>query len=386
MYEAVVFFDDGNISKEMRFSEFEAVLDGYVGMPELSDSSAECCYLLINKDLSVGSAVFFLLSFDTKGMPDTSWDIPIEMMAKDAEAGRYGIGLVTRSNCPVPQYANQLWEPDSDVVVGQLVSAIQRNKLAFKAEKPVDNIPTINEQVEDYTGNALDLDAYSQDVEKRVERLKEAYKKRLHSFENHRKQEVEHLVALLNNERNAHHERKSEVDKLQEELSAHLDSAQEEITGQQKSLDRMASEKSDLELIIANQKTDIIDLQAQISELNNQVSEIAVIEERFLHEKESMVSKLVEKLTELDIVFVAYSPGAGHMSLDAIKLMDYLEQPVKYAAEKCHVTEEQYRLWQAHFNNPVCDECGDKITKVVKPDEFQRGMDNHCFKHKKPVN
>ena len=34
--EAVVFFEDGAVSKEMTYSEFEAILDGVVGMDDFA--------------------------------------------------------------------------------------------------------------------------------------------------------------------------------------------------------------------------------------------------------------------------------------------------------------------------------------------------------------
>ena len=34
--EAIVFFEDGGVSKEMTYSEFEAILDGVVGMDDFA--------------------------------------------------------------------------------------------------------------------------------------------------------------------------------------------------------------------------------------------------------------------------------------------------------------------------------------------------------------
>lgn len=409
MYEAVVFFDDGKISKEMRFSEFEAVLDGYVGIPELSQQNAQCCYLQLNKDLSIRAAVFFILSFHEKGMPDPNWDIPIEMMARDVAGDTRqeikGICRISRANSPIERYTDSLWEPLSDDVYEQLYLAVQRNKLAFNVQKPIDDIPTVNEKIDVAVEDGSVLSVNSQEaIEKRVDRLKAAYKKKLHVFEERRKLDVEHL---LQKERNAHHasveklmamidklavensnlkentsEHKSEVDLLQTELANHLNSAQVEIAGQQKSLDKLELEKSSLEAVIAKQKTDIIDLQEQIAELSQTVSDIPAIEQNYQKEKETIISTLIDKLTEQDIVFVAYSSGAGHMSLAANKLLDFLDHPIKYAAEKCNVSEAQYILWNAHFKSPVCDECGQKISKVTKPSEFQDGINNRCIRHK----
>ena len=61
MVEAVMFFADQKISKQMLYPEFEAVLDGVVNIPEFTDQQMHAAYVLINPRLLVRSLVFFYI-------------------------------------------------------------------------------------------------------------------------------------------------------------------------------------------------------------------------------------------------------------------------------------------------------------------------------------
>ena len=50
--EAVVFFNERGICKQMLYSEFEAILDGVVGLPEFADCQMRLTYLMITPRLS----------------------------------------------------------------------------------------------------------------------------------------------------------------------------------------------------------------------------------------------------------------------------------------------------------------------------------------------
>lgn len=51
MAEAVLFFNDSGVCKEMLYPEFEALLDGLVRMPEYADRQMHLAYVLINPRL-----------------------------------------------------------------------------------------------------------------------------------------------------------------------------------------------------------------------------------------------------------------------------------------------------------------------------------------------
>jgi hypothetical protein len=70
--EAVVFFSEDVISRELLYPEFEAILDGFIPVPDFKGTSAKAVYLVVNSNLCVTAAVFFLLDFDGKGMVATA--------------------------------------------------------------------------------------------------------------------------------------------------------------------------------------------------------------------------------------------------------------------------------------------------------------------------
>ena len=51
--EAILFFDHRGISKSMLYADFEAILDGMVGVPEFADKEVRGAYCLVNGQLRV---------------------------------------------------------------------------------------------------------------------------------------------------------------------------------------------------------------------------------------------------------------------------------------------------------------------------------------------
>lgn len=91
---------------------------------------------------------------------------------------------------------------------------------------------------------------------------------------------------------------------------------------------------------------------------------------------------LFERMEKLELVFVAYHPGAGHISLPARQLQDYLEKPMAFAAQKCGVTLEHYKSWLLHYDTTECEECGIPVKRIDTPSDFQPGIHNRCSKHR----
>ena len=84
LIEAVFFFGRKGITKEMRYTEFEAVLDGVVGMTGLTSREVQAAYLKITPSLEVHSVVLFLIEFDDRGFADQDWNIPLRHLADTA--------------------------------------------------------------------------------------------------------------------------------------------------------------------------------------------------------------------------------------------------------------------------------------------------------------
>ena len=96
--EAVMFFDNGCICKEMMYTEFEAILDGIVGIDEFAGDTIKAAYVLINGHHKVEQAVLFTIAFDRQGYASKSWNLPLRHLAETAGAGpNLGAGSIRLS-------------------------------------------------------------------------------------------------------------------------------------------------------------------------------------------------------------------------------------------------------------------------------------------------
>lgn len=141
MVEAVMFFNEQGVCKQMLYPEFEALLDGVVNMPEFADRQMRMVYVVINPRLLVKAAVFFYLDFDEDGRPDSGWNIPLQSLADRAgrgpDLGAGPIRLACRSQCSVSWHQMHLWDPglspgQNDLV--RLRDAVKRNQLGLLIE------------------------------------------------------------------------------------------------------------------------------------------------------------------------------------------------------------------------------------------------------------
>lgn len=153
-YAAVFFCEKGKITREMLFTEFEAILDSFVPLQEYAGQEIKAIYVQISPQLKVVAAVYFLIGFDGAGNADKRWNLPLEQLADQGEAGpNLGAGpirLTCRSQCSVAWYTQSLWDPDmasepNDFVI--LRDVVKRNKLGFQksaqAEEAIEmEIPT----------------------------------------------------------------------------------------------------------------------------------------------------------------------------------------------------------------------------------------------------
>lgn len=66
--EAILFFDDLKIVKEMTFLEFQAILDSYVPLHDMANRTMGAAYVRINVEYHVTAAVFFVLILIVKAL------------------------------------------------------------------------------------------------------------------------------------------------------------------------------------------------------------------------------------------------------------------------------------------------------------------------------
>ena len=136
--EAVMFFAERGICKEMLFPEFEALLDGLVASPEFADETVEAAFVQINSRLQVRAAVFFTLDFDLDGYVNRLWNMPLRQLAEKAERGPDMGGGPIRLVClgynKQPNYRPLLWKPGQRAGTNDLAlikDAVKRNTLGI---------------------------------------------------------------------------------------------------------------------------------------------------------------------------------------------------------------------------------------------------------------
>jgi len=149
----------------------------------------------------------------------------------------------------------------------------------------------------------------------------------------------------------------------------------------------LEKQKLEAELVIIKEQLDRRDIESVYREereeqLRSELDELKGLVEAA--ERESMMTKL----KELEVVFVAYHAGAGHVTIPFSDIYRYVDSPIGYAAAKCYVTKEVYSKWLEHQENPVCcyqdgggNLCGETVESVGNPGEFELGLSDRCKKH-----
>ena len=99
--------------------------------------------------------------------------------------------------------------------------------------------------------------------------------------------------------------------------------------------------------------------------------------------------KFLERLERLGVSFIAFHPGAGHISIPLVSMPEYMDDPIGYAADKCLVSIDHYKIWLGHYERPTCKQsltkdksCDCKVARIDVPSQFVIGDSDRCDKHK----
>lgn len=415
MVEAVMFFSEGGIAKEMLLPEFEAVLDGVVNLPELADQQIRLAHVLINSRLQVQTCVFFYLDFDESGAADPGWNLPLRRLADRGEAGPdLGAGpirLVCRSQCPVPWHQMHLWDPEpNDLLL--LRDAIRRNQLGLLREEELPSHTARSLMKEDARRVASDLD-----VEQRLKTARLIKRQRQH-IQALNRQHSEALAKLQLAAEEREKRSQAEIRQLRAalcELQGGSASLEEQLQEKAESLEQARAELARLAELEVSRHNELeavservqgemeariaglqrrLDLRnAELSALNDQKARMQEELDRLRGELERQATQGVEQvlgqLAQQGMVFVVYHPGAGHLTIPLQDIARYLENPMAYVAAKCFVGEEQYRQWLSHFQQPACEavlpsggRCALPIDRIDSPARFVSGESNCCSRHR----
>ncbi|WP_089169894.1 hypothetical protein [Azotobacter chroococcum] len=419
MVEAVMFFNEHGVCREMLLPEFEAVLDGVVGLPDLADQQVRLAYVLISPRLAVRAAVFFHLDFDEDGAADPSWNIPLRQLSEragpGADLGAGPIRLVCRSQCSVPWHQMHLWDPEPQDLLS-LRDAARRNQLGLLSEEEgmatagglTPSLPATRSRGVAANARALPGKDWNDEQRRKTARL--IKRQRLHIRDLNRyqeealgrlKQAAERQAGALQAEVQQLREQLRRQQALNASLEAQRQALSESLARAEAEVARLLAEQMRERGVQADEQLRTEQtLQSRVGELETELAARAERERqgqeeilRLQHEHAQLaargVEQALERLAGLGLTFVVYHPGAGHLTIPLQDIARYQENPMAYAAGKCSVSEERYRQWLDHFQQPLCEaelpggrRCALPIDRVDSPQRFVAGESNCCSRHK----
>lgn len=426
--EAVFFYRENSVAKEMLHSEFEAILDGYVPLTEFANSEMLAAYVEIAWDYSVRAAVFFKVAFDREGWVDPQWNVPLRQLAESGEQGpdlgKGPIKLSCYSQSPISWQQKNLWDPDiapDSPQMQSLIKTIQDNRLGilFKKNSAQGNqsssdIPLLTD------GSSSIASALLQE---QLQTLGKQQKLELSLEKNRFQQESSELKRQYTERLQAIQDDKSGIQQALDRANEKIADLEEQLESQSS---RMAGLREFFEEKLRNEKqvdqdqldilkqNHLVELQLKVSEatyaleqdlkdvkeqldyrdvelmyMNTQEEALNSEIDRLLAEKqklfESSGDQLLGKMAEKGVSFVAFQPGAGHMTVPTNNIADYMSDPVAYAAHEIGISVTVYKAWKEHSKNPVCNAitasgevCGKRIPRVERPIDFFPGESDRC--------
>ncbi len=435
--EAVLFFgDEGEgVHKSMLYTDFESIVDHMVGIPDYAGKTIKGAYCGVDGQLNVVAAVLFLLDFNEDGMADRAWNIPLRHLAEHAsqgpDLGAGPIRLACRSQCPVAWHQDQLWDPvmkpgANDFVFMRDTIRERGRKLGLLVEETSaaaevapaasaaasgsnDEVPTL--QAADDVPTVEPESGPDEEERKRLARMIKELRLRIQTMEKKHKDEVDQIQyarqqkeEILNTQLEKVLMQFKTLKSQNRALREESESLREQVDSLNKSLEDQArgSDEHGHEIEVLTEQYKVA-LEQRLEEERARLSEQLHAKDMEVHKRDERISaleqeleearreqtkmantgaeQLLEKLQGLGLNFIAYHPGAGHISINANEISDYMQNPTAFAARKCLVTEEHYRAWLEHYENPVCNVevgngriCGKRVIRVDEPNQFQPGV------------
>lgn len=410
--EAILFFDDHEIIKEMTYAEFQAILDNYVPLHDIAQRHMHAVYVRINSQLHVTAAVFFKISFDRAGFVEKSWNLPLQHLADQAakgpNLGSGPIALACFSQCPIPWQQNNLWDPlmqasKNDFVM--LKKHIRNNALGLVFEK----------RLEQNSDSRYDQERTRAALLIKEQRLKQKLLS-AKADQDMRQMDLNHQEKVLAYQRqlNEYQQQLNELRSLNLELKEMLAGQSDKINGMREYYEHklqlaLQNDNSEQQALEEHYESELL-LQAEAlaAEYNAQLQSKDV-ELLYRSERESKLKQeilllqqenrklldgandtILNRLNEAGVNFVIYHPGAGHLTIQANEVEIYLNNPMAYVAKQCGVNEQHYRLWLDHFYTPSCqhvlgdgESCDKPIQRMDEPRQFIIGESDCCPEHRK---
>ena len=415
--EAVLFFEEGAIAREMLYSEFEALLDGVVPVHGLAGRELQAAYVRLDAGLQPAVVVLFLIPFDQDGFPEQRWNLPLRQLAEASlpvpEPWARGIRLACRSRCPLPGWERGLWEPGPGVL-GNTVEGIRArlgmNRLGLDAGSRGGSptltdtafsaaaVPVTSElPVQAERGSsAADQDAMFAVMKQsnlQMSLLREQSQREVGALQ----QRLEELRLRCEQLESLKQQALSEAERASAESGVEIETLRTQCDAQTAEILRLQEAERTLQQALAVSEessaaardTLQTELARQEEKVQSLSAELTLLRRDKLRLMDDGADAFFAALRNKNVSFVSFQPGAGHITIPVDDLGPFLENTEDYVAAKCKVTPEHYRRWLLHYANPVCQgtsgsgaPCARPVTKVLKPAEFTAGLHDRCDIHK----
>ncbi|MCT7361021.1 hypothetical protein [Thalassolituus pacificus] len=386
--EAVLILHEHEVVEAYWLADFERLVRQQTPLQHAVENKVQAAYLQIGSHRSAEALVLFEAPVK-HSVIDARWYMPLRRLADSAGRGpNMGAGrirLACRSQCSISWHADSLWEPvTSDFMA--IRKALRGNTLRDQAPLterdlwPQERVSAV-ERVSAGAGSLLakkHSDPEVEDLKRTLRNEMEAYRRQLQQLQ----QEIERQKSL--NEklgRQAGASGETELEELRQvhrnEMAAHA----AEIETLTRVLEQERQEAERLRQALNESRP-----QSQ-SALSNEEAlrlkeEVATLRQYLDSAEEQSAERFVGRLDGLEAVLVAFHPGVGHLTISPAHMLRYADNPLAYAAQKCFVSEDIYRRWLDHYDDPHCQQCKAEIPRIEHPREFDHDLNAYCKLHR----
>lgn len=344
--EAFCVFEQKEVVRVLNKDQFEKLADGDEPLMGFS-GPVQLAYVVVSPLQLIQAMVLFSMPLDTRGFCPDGWRLPLERLSNSAgrgpNLGGGRIRLACHSQCAISWHKDSLWDPTTNTFTS-VKKAIMRDfkQLIIKVDYQA---LEVNESQTVTTNSSTD---------KSVELLR---------------RELRNETATYRNQ---------------------LQSLQQEIERQRLLNERMAAKLASTPSFVKEAQTlDERQLRLENDRLMMKIRELQLSNQKLREVQKDRVENhavetdgLLKKMQGLDIMSVVYHAGVGHVNLTVDQLVDYLDDPIAYAAHQIDITKAHYKAWLAHEKNCICQVCDIKIPLVADPAIFDEEHDIYCEDHK----
>ncbi len=328
--ETLLIFKDSEVVKVLDHDQLDALLDGEINLPG-HNGSVRAVYVQANHDWLIQALVCCIIPLDEQGYCEEDWQLPLQRLCDTAGPGPdFGGGrirLACRSQCPISGLKDTLWDPSTVV---------------FSA---------INQALDDSQGELIHKDMLEGVTEENMGAIKRTLRNEEITYRNH----IQQLQQDLERQK-----------LLSERLADELEQLKQKRTSLGEYELKQENERLNMKLR---------ELQITVEKLRGESAESS-------DQDELKDDDMVARMEQAEVMSVVFHPGVGHVNLQPHQLLDYLDDPIAYAAHHIGLSQAQYLIWLRHHDHPNCVVCDDPIPLIGNPRIFDDQMDIYCDQHK----